>query len=136
MQAGCLFSSALDFSLLLVKVNAQAKKKRCAFSLTKTCCAFSLTKNDLSLLTYYDNFFREDLPAGRCAFSLTKGRSYHVTLNPKRPDKIGTWLERGTQFSGNRRPAGKSEVNHSPRSKETSCGESETGVSSYTESLY
>ena len=113
--------------MILVKVNAQAKKKR---------CVFSLTKNDLYFLTYYVKFLREDFPAGRCAFSLTKRRSYHVTLNLKRPDKTGTWIERGTQFSGNRRLSGKSEVNHSPRSKETSSGESETGVSSYTESLY
>ena len=34
-----------EFSgLILVKVNAQAKKKMCAFSLTKAWCAFSLTK--------------------------------------------------------------------------------------------
>ena len=32
------------YRVILVKVNAQAKKKRCAFSLTKAWCAFSLTK--------------------------------------------------------------------------------------------
>ena len=48
------FLCVVKLKVILVKVNAQAKKKR---------CAFRLTKNDLSILAYYDYFLREDLPA-------------------------------------------------------------------------
>ena len=48
------------FILLIVKVNAQAKKNGCAFSLTKARCAFSLTEKEenFTILTCYDNFPR------------------------------------------------------------------------------
>ena len=50
----------LIIHLLIVKVNAQAKKNGCAFSLTKARCAFSLTEKEenFTILTCYDNFPR------------------------------------------------------------------------------
>ena len=102
------------------KVNARGKKSGRAFSLTKRGSAFSLTKRVpyLPYLEYFDSSHPErrmGLPRGRRAFSLTKERSYHVTLERRRTPQNRTLFEGKEKFSGNCGTFGKGTVNHCPR---------------------